>query len=151
MNLFAWLLSFFGVGKPTAAPASPAVIEHKHVIIRAEVNKPPTRFDTGFMGLWFQDLVSDLGMKILSGPHIEYVDVSGNKGLTGVCIIETSHIAMHVWDEVSPGLMQFDVYTCGKMDLQVIKDALLDFDPVKIEYKYLDREHGLNELGEGTL
>jgi hypothetical protein len=37
------------------------------------------------------------------------------------------------------------------MDLQVIKDALLDFDPVKIEYKYLDREHGLNELGEGTL
>jgi len=38
----------------------------------------------------------------------------GNQGLTSVTIIETSHIAVHVWDEVSPALMQMDVYSCAE-------------------------------------
>lgn len=142
MNFFNW----FSKPAPT-----PGVIEHKHVIIRAEVASPPSKDDLEYMIIWFEDLVMDLDMKILSGPHIKYVDAPGNRGMTGVCIIETSHIAMHVWDEVSPGLMQLDVYTCGSMNLDIIKQALEDFYPVKIEYKYLDREHGLTELGKGTL
>ena len=33
----------------------------------------------------------------------------GNKGLTAFAIIETSHIAMHIWDE-PVALLQLDVY-----------------------------------------
>lgn len=120
------------------------MIEHKHLIIRAEVNRPP--FNENLLNLWFIDLVERIDMKLLSGPHIAYVEVPGNRGFTGVCIIETSHIALHVWDEQTPALIQLDVYTCGSLDLQSVFSCLDRFDPVKIEYKYLDREHGLNIL-----
>lgn len=122
------------------------MIEHKHLIIRAHVNSPPTKGGMGTLSLWFKDLIASLGMKLLSGPHIRYVDMPGNKGITAVCIIETSHIAMHVWDEQSPALMQLDVYSCGPLDPQIVFSALDGFEPASLQFKFLDREHGLQEL-----
>jgi len=95
---------------------------------------------------WMSELVDRIGMKVLSGPHAKYVSVPGNAGVTGVTIIETSHIAMHVWDEQSPALMQLDVYTCGPFDPNIVFDQMKEFEPTKLEYKYLDREHGLVEV-----
>lgn len=117
---------------------------HKHVIIRAEVNNPPT--DRNWLHTWLNELVAKIGMKVCQGPIVSYIDVPGNRGLTGVVIIETSHIAIHVWDECSPGLIQLDVYTCGPFDPQVIFNELKVFEPVKVEFKYLDRENGLTEV-----
>jgi S-adenosylmethionine/arginine decarboxylase-like enzyme len=57
---------------------------------------------------WMSTLIAAQGMKILSGPHVAYVENPGNRGLTGVAIIETSHVAVHIWDEVSPALVQLD-------------------------------------------
>lgn len=119
-------------------------LEHKHLIVRAEVNNPPTSEPLAIQ--WVSNLVDRIGMKILMGPYAKYLDVSGNRGLTVVTIIETSHIAMHVWDEISPALLQLDVYTCGSLDPNLILEALQQFEPVKVEYKYLDREHELKEL-----
>jgi S-adenosylmethionine/arginine decarboxylase-like enzyme len=127
------------------------MIEHKHLIVRATVKDPPIEEDISWLRDWFAVLIDDLGMTLLSGPHIKYVDVKGNSGVTGVCIIETSHIAMHVWDEQSPALMQLDVYTCGALDPQVVIDALKAFKPVKTEFKFLDREYGLKEIYSGML
>lgn len=120
------------------------MLVHKHLIIRTEVSNPPMA--PGMVEEWLSELVSRIGMKVLSGPHAEYVHVPGNRGVTGVVIIETSHIAMHVWDETEPGLMQLDVYTCGPFDPNIVFDAIREFEPVKVEYKYLDREHGLLEV-----
>lgn len=117
---------------------------HKHLIVRAEVNDPPK--DRNWTHTWLSELVGKIGMKICMGPIVSYIDVPGNRGLTGVVIIETSHIAMHVWDERNPGLIQLDVYTCGPFDPEVIFNELKVFDPVKVEYKYLDREHNLQEV-----
>lgn len=127
------------------------MLVHKHLIIRAEVNNPPKSEEKAMMEEWFVKLIEDINMKLLSGPHIKYVDVEGNKGMTGVCIIETSHIAMHVWDESNPALIQLDVYTCGPINIGVVFDALCIFEPVKIEYKFLDRENNLTTiLDEGV-
>jgi S-adenosylmethionine/arginine decarboxylase-like enzyme len=126
------------------------MIQHKHVIIRAEVNKPPGKDDIKKAKKWFRKLVKSLDMKILDGPRVKYVDLAGNKGLTGICIIETSHIAMHIWDEEIPALVQLDVYTCGVMKLDTVFKMLGEFEPTKIEYKYLDREYGLKVLDSGT-
>jgi len=119
-------------------------VVHKHLIIRAEVNQPPT--DPIWCHDWLTGIVEKIGMKICQGPITAYVDVPGNAGLTGVVIIETSHIAMHVWDENSPSLIQLDVYTCGPFEPNIIFEELKQFSPVKVEYKYLDREHGLTEV-----
>lgn len=120
------------------------VIEHKHLIVRAEVRNPPN--DENWATVWVSDLISKIGMRALVGPFAKYLNVEGNRGLTVACIIETSHIAMHVWDEPDPALLQLDVYTCGVLDTDIIFRELEQFDPVRIEYKYLDREHGLVEI-----
>lgn len=123
------------------------ILEHKHLIIRAELNNPPTCPEA--ITAWMQNLVDVIGMKILMGPYAVYSDMVGNRGLTAVTIIETSHIAMHVWDEVDPGLMQLDVYTCSTLDINDVFAAINDFQPTKVEFKYIDREHNLNHLMNG--
>jgi S-adenosylmethionine/arginine decarboxylase-like enzyme len=92
------------------------------------------------------ELIETIGMKLMMGPYAKYLDVKGNRGLTCVAIIETSHIALHVWDEDDPALMQLDVYTCGNLDPYDVVNAIQPFEPVKVEMKYLDRENGLSEL-----
>lgn len=123
------------------------ILEHKHLIVRAELFNPPKCAEA--IQDWMKTLVDKIGMKILMGPYAVYSDMVGNRGLTAVTIIETSHIAMHVWDEVDPALMQLDVYTCSTLDIEDVFDALKEFDPMMIEYKYIDREHDLSLLDHG--
>ena len=113
---------------------------HKHIMIRAKVLNPPQ--DTEEVKSWLKGFVEDIDMKLLQGPYASYVDVPGNKGLTAVVMIETSHIAFHVWDEESPALLQFDLYTCGALDVEKVlsmTDDFFKFDTY--EYLVYDREH----------
>lgn len=125
------------------------LLEHKHLIVRAELNNPPKC--TSAIDLWMRRLVEQIDMKILMGPYSVYSDMVGNQGLTAVTIIETSHIAMHVWDEVDPALMQLDVYTCSTLNIEDVFKALEQFEPVKVEYKYIDREFDLTLLDKGSI
>jgi S-adenosylmethionine/arginine decarboxylase-like enzyme len=119
-------------------------VVHKHLIIRAEVGNPLKEEQLAID--WMNKLVDKIGMKVMMGPFAKYLNVEGNRGLTAVAIIETSHIALHVWDEDNPALAQLDVYTCGPLDPYDVVEALREFHPVKIEMKYLDRENKLIEL-----
>ena len=115
---------------------------HKHVIIRAEVLNPPTTENTASNQI--QTLIDRIGMKVLMGPFAKYVEMKGNRGLTVAAIIETSHIVLHSWDETDPALIQLDVYTCGAFDPRTVFEWVEEYyNPVKMEYKYLDREHAL--------
>jgi S-adenosylmethionine/arginine decarboxylase-like enzyme len=120
------------------------MLVHKHLIVRAECLDPP--LDPQYVEQWLKNVVELIGMKVCRGPISAYVDVTGNEGATGVVIIETSHIAIHVWDRRMPALVQLDVYTCGAFEPQKIFNALQEFDVQKLEYKYLDREHELIEI-----
>lgn len=124
------------------------LLVHKHLIVRAEAVKPP--MEEKFLTEWLKDFIESINMKVLMGPYVKYHNVPGNRGITGAAIIETSHIVMHVWDEPNPALMQFDVYSCGEFDPEEIcKKIQNDFDVVKIDYKFLDREHDLTDVGGG--
>ena len=118
---------------------------HKHLIIRAETKNTPT--DQYVVEKWMKELIEEIGMVICKGPISAYVDQPGNKGLTVVTIIETSHIALHIWDEVSPGLMQLDVYSCADFNPTDVFDKVNElFQTIKMEYKFLDREKELVEV-----
>lgn len=122
-----------------------SLLIHKHLIIRAEINNPPK--DTEELSEWMKELTQLINMKIMLGPYVAYCETPGNRGITGVAVIETSHIAMHVWDEITPGLMQFDVYSCAEFDPYMIADKIKkDFDVTKIDYKFLNRETGLKPI-----
>ena len=121
------------------------VLIHKHLIIRAEANRVPT--DENKLTIWMKDFIASIDMKILMGPYVKYCEMEGNRGITGIAVIETSHITIHVWDEPVPALMQIDVYSCAEFDPYKIADKIkADFDVVKIDYKYLNRETGLKPI-----
>ena len=121
------------------------VLIHKHLIIRAEANRVPT--DEEQLTTWLTEFIDSIGMKILMGPYVKYCTMEGNRGITGIAVIETSHIAIHVWDEPEPALMQIDVYSCAEFDPYKIAEKIKqDFDVVKIDYKYLNRETGLKPI-----
>ena len=117
---------------------------HKHLLVRAEILKPPT--STSWCSMWLTSLISKIDMKILKGPIVAYSDMVGNRGLTGIVIIETSHIAFHSWDENIPAVIQLDVYSCKDFEPQTIFNDLEVFNLKKIEYKFLDRENNFETI-----
>ena len=122
---------------------------HKHFILRAEVKHPPGERDKQRISNWMFFLIKDIDMKLMFGPEVRYVRQEGNEGLTAVAIIETSHVALHVWDKQDPPLLQLDVYTCGPFKPEVVLKAIREFIPVKIQWKYLDRETDLHTVDIG--
>ena len=110
---------------------------HKHLIIRAEVNRPITSEKE--IKKWLRNLVKKIDMKIIKGPYASYVSKEGNRGITGIVMIETSHIAMHVWDETSPALVQCDVYSCAEFSSNEVLMEFVVMEPTKIEHMLLDR------------
>jgi S-adenosylmethionine/arginine decarboxylase-like enzyme len=125
-------------------------VEHKHILINAKVNYPLETYEEAIDFL--NDLVESVGMKVLMGPHATYVNTPGNQGVTAIVGIETSHIAFHVWDEEAPARLQFDLYTCGSLDKDIVINKVKErFDLVSADYRIYDRETGFVLLEEGTL
>ena len=121
--------------------------QHKHLIVRVNIGWGPQEEDLNKISDWIRSLIKKIDMKLLAGPYTTYVGEKGNKGMTSVAIIETSHIALHIWDEVSPGLMQLDVYSCADFNPPDVFDKVNElFQTIKMEYKFLDREKELVEV-----
>jgi S-adenosylmethionine/arginine decarboxylase-like enzyme len=115
------------------------MLQHNHLIVRATLGNCPDNPE--WVREWLENLVDMIGMKILAGPIVARVDIPGNVGCTGVVVIETSHVCIHLWEEID--LMQLDVYTCGPLNKDDIWPLLECLEPKDLAYKWLDREHGL--------
>ena len=125
------------------------MIEHKHLLIRAEVLNCPKKDEMGYVLSWMTSLISSINMKLMQGPNISYVDQKGNRGITCMALIETSHIVLHIWDETEPGLFQLDVYSCKSFDMGIVIKSLNEsFKINKLQYKFLDRKSDLILIDE---
>jgi S-adenosylmethionine/arginine decarboxylase-like enzyme len=128
------------------------MIYHKHLLVNAKVSNPIRTEQEGIEFL--QNLVDKIGMKIFHGPFARFIaeDAEGNSGLTAIVLIETSHISFHIWDQVDPGMLQFDLYTCGELDSdKVLYELKQRFDIKSMDYVLLDRENGFVIEKQGTL
>ena len=116
---------------------------HNQLLINGYSDTPPT--DETFIKQWMEDLVKQIDMKIIQGPYTAYVTKEGNRGLTAIVMIETSHIALHVWDEDNPGMIQFDLYTCSTLPVQDVIDNLkLNLGLKDYSYMVIERENGFD-------
>ena len=120
------------------------MLKHRHLVVRCECSLPPVAPRT--VTQWTRTLIESIGMKIMMGPYAAYCDTVGNRGVTCCAVIETSHVAVHVWDETAPSVIQLDVYSCSDFAVADILDHLQQFEPVKVDYKFLDRDTGLREI-----
>ena len=117
------------------------MLEHKHLIVRAEVKKPFV--DPEVTKDWLRRLVEAIGMNITKsgGPHVDYVDVPDNSGIAGIVMIETSHCSIHIWDKAEPPLVQMDVYSCKCYDANTVLSFLEEMEPTLIHHVLVDRKN----------
>lgn len=100
------------------------ILTHKHYIIRAEVPISSALQDISLIEQWMADLISAIDMKVLIPPRAKYCDKVNNRGVTAIAAIETSHMAIHVWDETAPAVFQFDLYSCRDFDTSVVLENI---------------------------
>ena len=118
---------------------------HNHLLVNGYSLIPPT--DEGKTIEWMKNLVESIDMKIIQGPFASYVTKEGNRGLTAIVMIETSHIAMHVWDEEDPAFVQFDLYTCSTLPVEkVLKDLEDTFGLHNYQSMVLERSSGFKVI-----
>ena len=120
------------------------MLTHKHLVVRAEVDKPIVNKNKAIQFL--RSLIKKIKMKPIYGPTASYCKMPGNRGVTAFAIIETSHIAMHIWDESNPSLVQLDVYSCSDFDPKTVFEHIEPMQPRHIDYKFLDRENKFIEV-----
>jgi S-adenosylmethionine/arginine decarboxylase-like enzyme len=120
---------------------------HNHLLLNGYTNTPPT--DEAETIEWMRKLVDTIGMKVIQGPYASYVTKEGNRGLTCVVMIETSHIALHVWDEEEPAFIQFDLYTCGLLPEGIIIEKLREeLGLFESSYVVLERSSGFDVVSQ---
>jgi len=122
------------------------MIEHKHLLVQARFlarGRIPQYYES-----WMATLIDDLDMKKLTEPKAVASYVKGNRGITCFCMITTSHIVLHTWEDDHPGLLQLDVYSCKDFKIKKVINRIKDLqvDEHTIQYKFLDREYGFVEV-----
>ena len=124
-------------------------LDHKHLVLRAEVINCPAEDSLHEILDWMKTLIKKIDMKLMQGPTISYVDQPGNRGTTCMALIETSHIVIHIWDEPNPGLIQLDIYSCKEFNLEIVMKHIKEyFNVFNMQYKFLDRTSGMKIIGE---
>ncbi len=133
------------------------VIDGLHVI--ADGSVPERRIEEAFsrVGLTtlMLDLVKVLDMQLIYGPKFKKVRVDPSKltgdvfqdegGISGFCMIGTSHISVHVW----PLRRHFsmDVFSCKSFnDVKARKVIEKFFEPENVAYTQVMRRQGGKRL-----
>ena len=116
------------------------MLEHLHLLVQGTATKLLSESDIKNFTL---DLIQNIDMDILGGPHIYRSDVAGNEGFTIITAITTSHIVIHTWDT---GLVQLDVYSCKKFKILDIVEPLKTLSITDIKMKFLDRSNGFRNI-----
>lgn len=106
----------------------------RHLMIDAYVKDATLLRDNYTLERMLKDVARILDMRIISGPHYVSVDEKSVQdpsefedigGLSGFCIISTSHLSFHAWPEL--GYISLDVYSCKDFDAQKAIDFLNNF------------------------
>jgi S-adenosylmethionine/arginine decarboxylase-like enzyme len=114
------------------------VPNHLHILIKGYIFNPPVKEET--LNSFFLQLVENVRMKVIAGPTSVYVNEPGNEGTTGTVTLATSHASMHVWDNISPALFQFDLYSCCEFSPEEIIKTIDEFFKIEsCNYWFIDR------------
>ena len=131
------------------------MLKHKHLILALDCKYPPK--DAEEMNAFISFLIKRVDMSIakaptlLSNPMSYYCAAPGNEGVTGVGILETSHTAIHSWDNEFPAKVQVDLYSCKEFDIPFVISLCNSFGIIRGSYLVLDRDTDLKVIEQGTL
>lgn len=114
---------------------------HKHLLITAYIDNPPTSEEVGKQ--WLLELVDKIGMEVFMQPVCKFDDQPDNLGLTGVIGLTTSHISFHAWsksDTVKQPFINIDVYSCKEFDHDIVINHLQPFGLLDVDWQVIMRD-----------
>lgn len=106
-------------------------MEHKHLIIRAEIETPP--IDQQAVEAW----ISKFGEGVLHS-------VTTPEGMVGSIVGETNMIAARFWNG-NPTLLQMDVFA-SKINPTDIFDEIEGFGIISRSFLFLDRTAAIQQI-----
>lgn len=130
-------------------------LKHKHLIISLSCKYPPK--DHEEVEAFQSFLIKRVGMKIAhadtlpKNPMAYFCDTPGNMGVTGVGILETSHTAIHIWEEEFPAKLEFDLYSCADFEVEHVVAMMMTFDIIEGNFYVLDRDKRLKIIDSGII
>lgn len=110
-----------------------------HWIFDAENVPDEVGTNTELVEKALKDIAQLCGMTIVGGPLV-LRGVPENPGVTGICVVDFSHISIHTFS--NPGEVCIDVFSCKPFDPTLIHNYLKktfqvgDKDAVYVEVKY---------------
>lgn len=131
------------------------MLNHKHLLVNLKVAAPPRDHEEVESFLSF--IIKRVNMRIAKAPTLPknpmgyYCDTLGNQGATGTGILETSHTALHTWDEQSPAKFDFDLYSCSDFEVEKVLTLCQCFDIIEGNYIVLDRGEQIQIIEQGTI
>jgi S-adenosylmethionine/arginine decarboxylase-like enzyme len=120
------------------------ILKHEHLLVRALIDRPFMEKQGAVC--WIESLVSKLGLTFLHSPIAAYCHDKGNRGVTAVAILNASHVALHIWDETQPAVLQLDLYSCRSLDVGIVLSELDSLSATRIQHKMFDRSLVFQEL-----
>lgn len=104
-----------------------------HIILDGYV-RDPSVFNAPALKNAFEKLAEELEMKIIMGPDFLEVELDPTKlqsetfqdegGITGMCVISTSHMSIHCWPIRK--CFSMDVFSCKDFDADKAKNIIWD-------------------------
>lgn len=104
-----------------------------HIVLDGFV-KDPAVFTSDILTATFKQLAESLEMKIIMGPDFLEVPLNPTKlqsdvfqdegGITGMCVISTSHMSIHCWPIRK--CFSMDVFSCKAFDSDKAKQIIWD-------------------------
>ncbi len=122
---------------------------HQHLLMKCWVTNPPKEVDV--LNNWFINLVETVGMKVVGGPTSVYVSDPGNEGLTGTVTLATSHASIHIWDNLEFPILQFDIYSCKRFELDDVVECFKPWGLIRGEWVMIDRNENPRIIQEGII
>lgn len=131
----------------------------KHLVLDAIVSNTD-RFNADDLSVFFQRLAASLDMQILFGPEFVEVELDQTKlvgdkfqdegGITGMCVISTSHISIHTW--VLRKFISLDVFSCKDFNVDIALREIDDtFGLIKSAVTVIDRVAPSNSEDFGSM
>ena len=112
---------------------------HLHLLVKGYILIPP-KDNIEKLNDFLTNLVERVRMKVIAGPTSVYVDYPGNEGATGTITLATSHASIHIWDNIIPSLIQFDLYSCSYFEPNEVISCINDhFKLLSGNYVFIDR------------
>lgn len=130
-------------------------LAHKHLIISLDCKYPPKEAEE--VEAFQSFIIKRIGMNIAKAetlpknPMAYFCDTVGNRGVTGIGILETSHTAIHIWEEDYPAKMEFDLYSCSEFEVEEIVTMMKTFGIVKGNFYVLNRDRRLEIIDSGII